>query len=191
MNIFEGSRRIATAIAVIWVAGFAIAAFNVNGTAYAHYRVITVNGSAHLQTQRNCADDDAFEWSTPAFTTPKGTYVDISLCFEAKDWFTDKDGSKLRLVPYKSDPVTNKIWSADKYSTNVSNYTKEYARRFHPSTDDYTKLDQLGRAAWWSSIKEGALWMLGGLVFLFFLTVTLGWVVRGFMGIPKGQDTNQ
>jgi hypothetical protein len=33
--------------------------------------------------------------------------------------------------------------------------------------------------------------MIGGLVFLYLLTVTLGWVVRGFMGIPKGQDSKQ
>jgi hypothetical protein len=191
MNIFEGSRRIATATAVIWVAGFAIAAFNVEGTAYARYKVITVNGSAHLQSKSTCADEDAFEWTTPDFKTPNGTNVDISLCFEAKDWFTNKDGAKLRLVPYKSDPVTQKIWGDDKYSTNVSNYTKEYARQFVVPAADYAKLDQLGRAAWWSSIKEGALWMIGGLVFLYLLTVTLGWVVRGFMGIPKGQDSKQ
>ncbi len=35
---------------------------------------------------------------------------------------------------------------------------------------------------------EGALYALGGLIFLWGFSWAVGWIVRGFMGIPKGHD---
>jgi hypothetical protein len=39
-----------------------------------------------------------------------------------------------------------------------------------------------------SEIKEFLLALFGGLAFIGCFTVATGWVVRGFMGIPKGHD---
>lgn len=39
-----------------------------------------------------------------------------------------------------------------------------------------------------SSYGEGALYATGGLVFLWVFSWAVGWIVRGFMGIPKGHD---
>lgn len=45
---------------------------------------------------------------------------------------------------------------------------------------------------WWSLVMKeiglGALGAVSGLLFLFAFTWTMGWIVRGFMGIPRGQD---
>jgi hypothetical protein len=191
MNIFEGSRRIVKAIAALWVVGFAVAAFFTQSTLHVQYKVLTFNGAPYLQSKSNCGDDDAFEWGAPIFTTPKGTVVSPSLCFEARGGFRDKDGRELKLVPYKVDRVTDKIWGNEKYSTDVSNYTKEYARKFSAPVEDYPKLDQMGKANWWSTIIDGAALMVGGLVFLFVTTFIIGWVARGFMGIPKGKDSKE
>ena len=39
-----------------------------------------------------------------------------------------------------------------------------------------------------SEIKEFCLALFGGLAFIGCFTVATGWVVRGFMSIPKGRD---
>lgn len=39
-----------------------------------------------------------------------------------------------------------------------------------------------------SDRKEFFIAVVGGLVFIGCFTVLIGWVVRGFMGIPRGQD---
>ena len=33
-----------------------------------------------------------------------------------------------------------------------------------------------------------SLWTFGGLAFLFIFSWCIGWIVRGFAGIPSGQD---
>jgi hypothetical protein len=45
-----------------------------------------------------------------------------------------------------------------------------------------------GRGPYITAFHEGAPWLVGGLVFLWVLSWTTGWIVRGFLGIPMGQD---
>ena len=40
----------------------------------------------------------------------------------------------------------------------------------------------------WEKIKLNSLWTFGGLAFLFIFSWSIGWIVRGFAGIPSGQD---
>jgi len=40
----------------------------------------------------------------------------------------------------------------------------------------------------WENIQENALGVVVGLTFLWVLSWAIGWVVRGFLGIPMGQD---
>ena len=44
---------------------------------------------------------------------------------------------------------------------------------------------------WPERLKEfgwGVLWVIGGLVFIWGFSWAVGWIVRGFMGVPRGQD---
>lgn len=41
---------------------------------------------------------------------------------------------------------------------------------------------------WWERVREGVLVLVVGIVFLWALSWTTGWIVRGFLGIPRGQD---
>jgi len=43
-------------------------------------------------------------------------------------------------------------------------------------------------SARWEVIKFNSLWAFGGLAFLFIFSWSIGWIVRGFAGIPSGQD---
>lgn len=42
--------------------------------------------------------------------------------------------------------------------------------------------------SWRSAYGQGLAAMLGGLVILWIFSISTGWIVRGFMGIPRGQD---
>jgi hypothetical protein len=45
---------------------------------------------------------------------------------------------------------------------------------------------------WWSkrlkSMQQGLVVLAGGWAFMWVLTWVVGWIVRGFLGIPVGQD---
>ena len=185
MNIFEGSRRITKMLAGLWIFGFTIAAFNVDDTASVTYIVPTFNAAPVFSPDRVCSDDGYLDYSVPNAKTPEGTEANITLCFEANDGF---EGGK-RLIPYKIHPDTKLIWGGEKYSDVVNNYAKKYVGNFYLNSADYEKIDLAGKKRWWVQIKEGFSWMMGGLVFLFSLAHATGWIVRGFMGVPKGFDS--
>lgn len=82
----------------------------------------------------------------------------------------------------------NRYWGNESYSPEVSEYTKRTINAFViPPTDE----DWIERQ-WWSKrlkgIWEATLGLLGGLAFLWGLSWAVGWIVRGFMGIPRGHD---
>ncbi|PUE12246.1 hypothetical protein [Limnohabitans sp. T6-20] len=185
MNIFEGSRRIAKITAGLWITGFAIAAFNVSDTAYVTYLVPTFNAAPVLSSDDSCPNDSYKDYSIQNTKTPSGTDVNITLCFEATDGFDEGR----RLVPYKIATDSKLIWGSDKYSNEVRDYAKKYISNFRVNVADYERIDRKGNSRWWSQVKEGATIMIFGLVFLFALVHAVGWIVRGFMGIPKGQDS--
>ncbi|MCX7075444.1 MAG: hypothetical protein NTZ45_01530 [Methylococcales bacterium] len=39
-------------------------------------------------------------------------------------------------------------------------------------------------------IKDSALWSSGGVIFIYAFSWSIGWIVRGFTGIPSGKDSN-
>ena len=38
-------------------------------------------------------------------------------------------------------------------------------------------------------IKDSALWSSGGVIFIYAFSWSIGWIVRGFAGIPSGKDS--
>ena len=52
----------------------------------------------------------------------------------------------------------------------------------------YQANEVMKTAARWEAIKFNSLWTFGGLAFLFIFSWCIGWIVRGFAGIPSGQD---
>lgn len=54
--------------------------------------------------------------------------------------------------------------------------------------DDDPKLNKKWWAAWRSAYAEGLQVAVGGIVALWILSLSTGWIVRGFLGIPRGHD---
>lgn len=180
INIFEGARRITKLIAAIWIIGWLVAAFNVSPSTSVTYQIARP-GAVPVLTTEKCPSDSATEYDHKE--TKSGTKAWVTLCFLA---ITADDGSKV--IPYRADPVKSQWWVERKYSSEVSEYTHRIATSFSIPPSDEARID----SQWWPSflkeLGQGALGAIGGLLFLWAFAWTMGWIVRGFMGIPRGSD---
>lgn len=184
MNIFEGSRRIAKITAALWAVGCVLYASINSPTVYVTYEISSY-GITPMLTE-NCPTDAAKEFPSGWQTTDKGTSVSLTLCFWAIDGFTGKSS---RLIPYKIDEKTEKLWGNEKYSPDVVAYTRKVAETFKIPPADFPKIDAQHSSLWWKGFFETMGVMLAGIVFLFGFTWSIGYVARGFMGIPSKSDT--
>ena len=176
MNIFEGARRITKLTAGLILIGFII--YGANDTPYITTTYNITFGDPPSQTTRGCPIDSKSEYINR--TTTKKTKVYITLCFLAEDF-----PSSQRLIPYKYE---NGVWGDKWYTSNVKQYVDKVSDAFVIPEADEVNLDKQWRAKRISGL--GAIFgsMLLSLTLLLVFAWTVGWIVRGFMGIPKGQD---
>ena len=183
VNIFEGARRIAKLVAALWVIGYIVAAFDLTSSVYVTYQIDDPE-KVPMRAESDC-NYSVDVTKRLDLTTSKGTDVSLTLCFKHRVF---DNGAKLIPYLYDKDKV---LWGGEEYSTEVSNYTQSVASNFKLSKSDEEWID----AQWWfQRLKELGLYVLiviGGLLFLWTFTWVVGWIVRGFKGIPQGQDQRE
>lgn len=113
--------------------------------------------------------------------TPNKTKVEVNFCFQQMDY------PQGRFVPYKVEP-DGRLWGNSSYSTEVTSYTGRVTRDFRLTQADEEWADSRYWPAVWKRIKEASQWIFGGWLALWIFTAVVGWIVRGFAGIPTGQD---
>jgi hypothetical protein len=182
INAFEGARRIAKLVAALWVVGWIVAAFNQPAPYISVHYQISWPKPPHRSDLSCEYGNNAIEYVE--VITKNGTAASATLCFLAE---RAEDGRKL--IPYGPHPKDSSLWIANtKYSDDVKKYIEKVKDSFLLSQADEAWIDgQL----WPKRLKEfslGALIAIGGLVFLWVFTWTVGWIMRGFLGIPRGQD---
>ena len=129
-----------------------------------------------------CADHPA--QSSRKLITEKGINVFVILCF--KDHTADNGNTGL--IPVRYDE-TGKFWMmVSPYSQEGRDHRFRVAKEFTlPKVDE-----EWADSRWWvdlkDSIKVGLGFLAGGWALLWTLTWAIGWIVRGFLGIPMGQD---
>jgi hypothetical protein len=74
------------------------------------------------------------------------------------------------------------------YSAEVIKYMRDTAEAFAIPDADHKAIDDQFWPAQVKALMEGALYAMTGLIVLAVFTWTIGWVVRGFLGIPRGHD---
>lgn len=180
MNIFEGSRRIAKLSAALIVIAFGIAGINVSPNIYISYEIATPS-SPPVRTTANCSSEAEHEYGS--FITKAGTRVSYLLCFPTT---TFKDGKKF--IPFKVDKE-GMMWGNTRGSSEVSAYAREYRQSFTPTQADEIWAENQKWPLIIKKLFDGLLLLfLTLLIFGVFVWAT-GWIVRGFMGIPRGQDS--
>lgn len=87
------------------------------------------------------------------------------------------------------EPHRVKYWRMhDRYSSEVRTYAGRVAAGFALSNDDSKEAERRLWSARVEQWKQAAQVMLVGLIVGWGLVALVGWVVRGFMGIPRGAD---
>lgn len=179
LNVFEGARRIALLVAVAWVLGWVAYAIFSEPSVRLRY-VVDWPGRAPVLTEE-CANADATEYLSRS--TNDVPNLSVILCFKAHP----ADNGEM-LIPYAPTDEPGRFWMEAKYASKVWQYTRSAAPQFQLGPDGYAAAGKARDKAisdqWWSSAK----FILFGVVGWWVLVSVVGWIVRGFLGIPRGKD---
>jgi len=178
MNIFEGSRRIALAIGILATGAIAVAiCFD---EPYVRVTFTTTGPNRpFLRTKEDCPETAAREYLYR--DKSKGRDVGITLCFLAQRFPQDQ-----MLVPYRV--ADGSFWGNERFSSEVSTYASLRAQGFAIPTAEREPLAKEYRQARWKQVREATQYTAIGIGAYWALVATIGWIVRGFMGIPRGKD---
>lgn len=180
VNIFEGARRIAKLIAVFWVIAVGVYTATLpTPTIPLRFNVSSPN-EAPAPTEDQCDLYDRVQ--TRRFQARSGTIVSAEYCFRAQ-----KNSTGGYVIPFQANP--DKTWRG---ASNTSNEVKVYAM---VAASEFTlgyADEQRADAAVWQKLKDDVLKaaaaVVAGWLVLWATTKTIGWIVRGFAGIPAGED---
>ncbi|MCX7084594.1 MAG: hypothetical protein NTY69_03555 [Methylococcales bacterium] len=180
MNIFEGSRRIA-----YLAGGLAVAGTLIYAVTYEPYISIDYSISHPRADFQRMNESCPTEAGRTFFTTTSqsGTSVSIDLCLLTMEFGEDKR----QLVPYKINEK-NMTWGAASYSSEVSAYEKQLKARFVLPPEDNNWVDKERSRRYWENWKESLRNLGIGLAIFAGFVWAIGWIVRGFMGVPRGLD---
>ena len=180
-NVFEGARRIAIVVGVLATVGTAIGLIMHDPYVSLSYTVAHPTGP-FLRSDEQCPTEGGRHYFSTK--TAKGQSVSVNLCLLPMP-FGDKDE---QLIPFKVDEK-GMVWGAQSYSSEVSAYERRLEERFKlPSSDDQEVTKQISRK-YREDMISGLGFLAIGLALLAALVWTTGWIARGFLGIPRGQDS--
>jgi len=183
LNLFEGARRVLRLVQGVWLLGVA---------------GIVLLDKPYISTEYHTAGPDhpflrsppGYECSVDSETelesreTPNGTPVWVYLCFQAMRFPNDK-----MLVPFLI--ADNGNWFGDtKYSERVFDYARARAKEFVLPPADGPALDQKMWDARLPLFIYGGMAAAIGCLLLSGFALIVGWIVRGFAGVPMRRDAS-
>ena len=118
--------------------------------------------------------------------TSGGKAVSVSVCLEPMT-FTNKNKEETTLIPYKAD-ADGMTWGARPYSSEISTYETQVKKRFTMTQTDEDVSIKLAAKKWRSQFAEAVGYLAAGLAIFGAFVWATGWIVRGFLGIPRGLD---
>jgi hypothetical protein len=179
VNIFEGARRIALLLAGLAAALTIIAVVMHKPYVSATYLIARPDGR-FVRTSESCPPNVARHYFTAV--TNNRREIPVTLCLSKMRF---DDGQEL--IPYKIDGE-GMIWGAGEYSSEVFAYERDLERRFKFSADDEKEYERQVTKARWENALSATKYLLIGLAIWAGLVSVVGWIVRGFLGIPNGKD---
>lgn len=177
VNIFEGARRISLLIGALWIVGWCAHAIFSEPYTTLTYAVLSPGRQVVAEECPSNASTKYLEREAPG-----GKTVTVQLCF-----FTIESVSGETLLPY-AYTGDGKVWNGSLYSTEVQQYINSVASKFQLTPEGIEAFEAIQRKALLEQWGVAALFLFGGLVVGWAVVAAIGWIVRGFMGIPRGQD---
>lgn len=180
MNIFEGARRVSLILAIFGGIIAIVTIWKDRPYVSLAYEVSHF-GVAPAYTKAPCEIGvDATESITRNLDNGQSYW--IQLCFRASE---ATDGRML--VPFTGVDKDRSLMN-EPYSSDVIEYTKKYARRLRLSADEVKIAEAAISNQRRSDILSGLGAVIGSLFAFWVFIVIVGWIVRGFAGIPRGMD---
>jgi len=179
MNIFEGSRRIAYFIGFMAIIGTLIYAFNFEPYVQIKYSISAPKAKLE-KNDLECpsSGDQSYFYRT----TESGVPYTVNLCLLPIEFGQEKQ----LLIPYKIE--NDSIWGAAHYSSEVNAYRKNIENSFVLPLDDRVWIEKRSSNLYWKNWGTSIFSLILGLIAFFGFTWVLGWILRGFLGIPRGMD---
>lgn len=185
INVFEGARRISFLLSALAVVVAIWLAASSDPLVTANYRIYQP-GTPIVSAGPDCHEQGSTEVYLKT-TTPKSRKVWVNVCLMAEQLAMD-DGTAKSFIPLPPGTNGKPSW-AYAGSEAVAQYKERIKRSFVLPADEGQKLDtqfEVKRRKEWRDISVG----LAGTLLVFWLGVAaVGWIVRGFAGIPRGQDS--
>ena len=144
------------------------------------YSIARPNGD-FFTTEGQCPSDAVRHYFTSK--TSSGESLSINLCILANTFGKDN----ARLIPYMIDN-DGMVWGAPSYSSEVSNYERTLEHRFKLPLSDEARMKKEKALKYRDQWVSGIGYLVGGLAIFAAVVWVIGWVVRGFLGIPRGMD---
>ncbi|HKY80338.1 MAG TPA: hypothetical protein VJM09_02570 [Sphingobium sp.] len=200
INWFEGGRRISALLSGLVLLG---------GAAYAVFsgvdnRVIvetTSPGEAFHWTLKDCAYPDQEKTWDGQVEFEIGDPRTVAACFRAnksgKLWYDYGPEQQVQLDPIKGKgppPAIKyrKMLEVDAYTPVADAYMARRMNEYKPTRAEF---DAIGKNQWmiaWvrfsDRVKEATPWVAGLLFGIWLFSAMIGWIIRGFAGIPSGKD---
>jgi hypothetical protein len=179
MNVFEGARRIALFFAALSVVGTIIATVVRDPYVPVMYNVV-IPALPPKMTTNDCPANAGRHYFSAK--TSQGKSVPVTLCMLAMPF-----DNGAQLIPFRSDEK-GMWWGNGPYSEEVKEYGQRLEQRFQLAPADEKLISEKISAAFWGSVQENAKYLCFGLFIFWLLVYAVGWIVRGFFGIPQGAD---
>ncbi|MCW2391853.1 hypothetical protein M2336_000237 [Sphingobium sp. B1D7B] len=184
INWFEGGRRVSYLISGIGIIVGVFVLFSEGPTTYVVFDTETPDDPWTFTTTP-CDYPDLSEYTARNILIG-GKEEDIILCFRTKD---------TKILYKRAEQDTSKqwtYWTNDQYNEEVSNYVSARVENFR-LTPEMIRAANTGFSnhrwsEWKSHAFETIQWTGAFLIFMLVLTTAVGWIVRGFAGIPQGHD---
>ena len=180
INIFAGARRIAILIGSIAIVGTLIALVIYDPYVPAEYSLAHPNGG-FVRMQGLCPVDASRHYFSSK--SSKNENVSVTVCLLTMPF--GKENSLL--IPYKVDE-RGMTWGAASYTSEISDYKRIIEERFKMSSSDEEllkkEISQNYRKNWFSGLG----YLIAGLTIFACFVSAFGWIVRGFLSIPRGMD---
>lgn len=181
VNIFEGARRIQFLLLLaVGALGVWIAWETSSGLERNYDVVLGRNGDISFQGIQECRGEDSTRYYSQQLES--GAWIRGDLCYRT---FVAQSGE--RVVLNRVDEQ-GEMWGWPAYSGETMELQRRADDAFTVPSQDLPRINKEVREKLWKAraqvlgytvVAMGVLWLVG---------LVLGWIARGFLGIPNGRD---